>query len=808
MQRKVIVSVLLMSMAVWGLVSPAAAQQRKNDNRRLSQKVKVSSVKTSSRADTIYVDFKLLRDGRKVFDPSLFRRSVVDAFVVNEVGSSDGNCPQVDTLLDIREKKSMADDLSVMLLIDRSSTISDDLLLQQKRVVKSFLDSMPDTKLYIAFMNDGEVTQTVIVDTTSWKYGLDRQFDKEMKQGEKNLYRSILSKLQELSGEKQTYYPNVVSLSGFQYDEGEKLLFVFTDGKVKDEKGEYYGGAVEFANMRDDYFDREDDILEGRKKNIPVYCVYIGEKEELDTTLANALAALCSTGTEEDVKGRFYTTLTPDSLQELMMGTLDSIAADYRLVLLNPEGKLYDGSPLSLQITVLDKDGEPFAYGERNYSLGTVVAPIKVRYEDVGSARLVFIGLLLGILLIAAVYLILQFLVPFIQYKYFLKRYVVPYQPGEFVEEKTCYWCKEKLERGDIVVTKCEHVVHKECWEENHNRCPEYGRHKCKKGIHYYNQENKADPKNSTHFLLWIMAGFVAGLAGWLLFKLFSSFDMFSGLMSSIAGKLFPSEGEIDLLVLSAMATKSSQWLQIGISLGFFIVLAFGYVFEYRKLDLKVACNLLLKSMVGAVVGFIAFLLGGIIVTLFGKSDTCWYVDWIPWLFFALATSVVLWYKTEIKLNSALIGGAISVLFSFLVMYVFTGNYTPVLGYMIYAAGLGCSIAVVHFASEKYFLRIDGSVKERDIAIYKWMSVTGGFNKVSIGKSNDCVLQMNWDKSENISDRAVELYIQNDRPYLKVLDSGVIQNGRVLPVGTTVLLMHGSEFKIGNTHFTYIEKDQ
>lgn len=783
------------------------AQQKDDGGSSLSTILKISSIKTNDRADTLSVDFKLMKEGKKLFDVSLLKRDPKETFIVSEKGTQEKYWPLVDTIIDIRQQKSMGDNLSVMLLIDRSSTISDNLLYAQLSVVKSFIKAMPDTRLYMSFMNDGTVTPTERVDSTSFELGQSRSFDPEEKHGEKNLYRSILSKLEELSGKDQTFYPEVRTLSEFQDDEGEKIMFVFTDGMVKNERGEYYGGNLDYAYCRNEYFRREQAILNGSEKNIPIFCVYIGENEILDDNLADELAALCSTGSENDLKGKFYTTITPDSLQSLMMGTLDSIAADYRLILINPEGKLYDGTLLDLQIELLGKDGNAYAGGSRSYSLGSVVSPLTVHYKDVSAGRIVLVGLLLGLLLLALTYGIMQFLVPLMRYKAFRKKYVVPYHPSADVAQQTCYYCKEKLQNGELVVTKCQHVVHIECWEENHDRCPEYGRHKCKDGIHYYNKVNKADPKNATHYLSWILAGFLSGLIGWIVFKIFSMMGMFSGMMGNLTEALYPWTGDIDPMVIVAMATKTSQWLQIGLSLGFFMVLAFSYVIEFRKLDVAVAARLLLRAAVGSVLGCLAFFLGSLIVIAAGKQGTCIWLDWIAWLFFALTISTVIWFRSEIKISSALIGGAISVLFSFLVMNVFTGNYTPVFGYMIYAAGLGCAIAVVHYASEKYFLRVDGTIKERDIAIYKWMSVTGGFNHVTIGKSTNCVLHMNWVQDEPISDRAVELYIENDRPFLKVLDNGVTQNGRTMPKGTTIHLVHGTEFNIGKTHFTYLEKD-
>lgn len=771
--------------------------------------ININSIKVTPRADTLKVDYKLMKDGKKIFLPNLLKRNPNESFSVLEDGSSEANQPQIQSLLDIREQKSMAENLSILLLIDRSNTVTDALLNAQGKMVASIVKAMPDTRLYIAYMMDGKVTGTQRLDSLTYASSHLTNFYGESQSGEKNLYRSILSKLQELSGEEQTYFTGVQSLPDFKDDSGEKLLFVFTDGKVINPQGEYYGGDLDYSLCRNEYFKREKDIRDGLRENIPVHCVYVGDPQALDETLKIDLEALCSTGKEGDMKGKFYQTLTPDSLQDLMMGTLDSLSADYRLVLVNPEGKKYDGTKLTLTVSLLADGGNILANGEKPYGYASVQSPVIVSYKDKSAWGTVLVGLLLGIVLIVLTYVVLQYVIPFFSYKQFLKKYVVTYskvKKADAVDQK-CFYCKESFENDDEIVVKCDHWVHKDCWDENRNRCPEYGRHKCSKGIHYYNQEKKSDPKNATHYLQWIIGGFLAGLASWLGFKAMDAAGVFTGLMESLTTKLYPFDGEVDPAVVAAMATKTAGWLHGGVCLGFFLVLAFSHVLEFRKMDFKVVGKLLLRAGVGVVFGCVSFLLGSLIVILCGIEYSCWWIDWIPWLFFALATSVVLWFKTEIELKSALIGGAVSVLFSFIVMFVLTGEITSMFSYMIYAAGLGCAIAVVHFASEKYFLRIDGCIKERDIAIYKWMSVTGGFNKVSIGKSPKCVLQMNWDSTEGISDRAVELYLENDRPYCKVLDDGVTQQGRTVPKGTTLLLTQGSEFSIGKTRFTYIEKD-
>ena len=89
------------------------------------------------------------------------------------------------------------------------------------------------------------------------------------------------------------------------------------------------------------------------------------------------------------------------------------------------------------------------------------------------------------------------------------------------------------------------------------------------------------------------------------------------------------------------------------------------------------------------------------------------------------------------------------------------------------------------------------------------MSVSGGFYHVTIGKSIDCILEMNWDDASNIADKQVEIYLENDRPYCKALEDGTfLSNGQMLQKNQVILLTPGTEFTIGNSLFTYIEKDK
>ena len=450
------------------------------------------------------------------------------------------------------------------------------------------------------------------------------------------------------------------------------------------------------------------------------------------------------------------------------------------------------------------------------------MAPIEVSGTTVSKTNWsnIGIGSIIGALFIIIVYLIMQFLVPYINYLTFKKKYVVPFRKlgsdasGNILLDKRCFHCKKKLESGDIIVNKCEHVVHLDCWEENRNRCPEYGG-KCKTGIHYYNQKRLTDPRNSNHYLPWILYGLTGGILSWFFFKIFYSDTLFNGLISGMVNVFYPIahkiEKVVDANILNQFQTKIRALLLTGLLLGFFLNFMFSYFIEYRKKTSKVLFELFVRALVSSLIGFLTFLIGAIIVILVGKSINCMWIDWVPWLFFASGMAFAVSFKTEISFKNAFIGGIISVIFSFIVLYfsTFAQDIIGMFSYMFYAAGLGVAIAVVHFISEKYFLHTEGQMKERDIAIYKWMNVHGGFNHVTIGKSIDCVIQINWDDEGEIADKQVELYLENDRPICKAMEEGVtLSNGRALKKGEIIHLTHGVAFIIANTKFSYIEKDK
>lgn len=742
-----------------------------------------------------YVDFKFMRDGNKV---PFFGLTPSDVKCY-EIANGDTIALAVDSLVDISDRKCISKNLTIVILADRGMALSEADYLKLKEALVSFVDALPEyVKVYITMMGT-DVTETErVYGGESIRSYVRRDDMQDQSQDEKSIYASIISKIQEIGNldEDDCFYPDVRHNRELSADTiSDKILFVLS-GKVNEDEDENF--------FRDKLLFNNPDYLDIPEKLKAIYCVYFGE--ELDLTMENEFKFMCHRTPE----GRFYPRYSVDSVKTVLLGALDSIAMDYRMYYSVGEKRVYNGQPLTMNVDI----ARAKAQGVKNYSFGSTLQPVTLVPAMEGKAHskgfVLLIGLLLGIAFIALAYLVMQFLVPIIQFNIFKKKYVKVFHAsdakndGENVVLQQCYYCKDNFMEGDQIVTKCKHTVHWECWEENHDRCPEYGISSCKEGSYYYNREKLTDQRNAPHFTSWLLYGLAGGLISWILFKLIPCDGLFTNLISWIVGLFNQSQHTLEYL------NKIQPLLLCGIILGFVLTFLFGFLIEFRKKTWKNMLVLFGRSVGNAVIGCIAFLLGSVVIIALGKYSNCWWIDWVPWLFFGCSITWLLSYKSDIEFNEAFIGGLISVVLSFVAIYLIRMEVIGMFGFMVYAGGLGAAIAVVHYASENYYLHIEGPTKERDIAIYKWMNVAGGSNHVTIGSSPNCVIEMNWDNSAEIREKQVELYIENEHPYCLALTEGTTTGNeqRVLKEGDSILLVHGSSFTIGNTKFTYIEKDK
>ena len=224
--------------------------------------------------------------------------------------------------------------------------------------------------------------------------------------------------------------------------------------------------------------------------------------------------------------------------------------------------------------------------------------------------------------------------------------------------------------------------------------------------------------------------------------------------------------------------------------------------------------NILLRSVVAAIGSFILFYVVEAIIDSFGLQEYQTYFNWIPWMLMGFLIAVCSTYGTRIPLRKSLI--LLSALVGFLSMYVWSMLFFDseidfrvllLFSFLVFAIGLALCIARTAPRSDRFFLKVEGAVKTMDVALYKWFR-NNPDRVVTIGKSVDCSLQLSWDLMGNVSPVHAEIHTEDGGLYLLALEPGVYVEGKELKINEKEWIYHGRMFTIGNTTFTYIEKDR
>jgi hypothetical protein len=188
--------------------------------------------------------------------------------------------------------------------------------------------------------------------------------------------------------------------------------------------------------------------------------------------------------------------------------------------------------------------------------------------------------------------------------------------------------------------------------------------------------------------------------------------------------------------------------------------------------------------------------------------------DWIPWAIMALMIAYVSTTDSRIHLRKYIL--LIAVILGVVSIYVWSWLFQGVMqldvrvlllfSCIFYSVGVGLAVAQLVPVSERYFLNVKGAVKETDIALFKWF-LNNPDEVVTIGKSIDCSLLMTWDIKGQVAPVHANIRQTIRGIRLTSLEEGVLVGTKPLPPGNSCLLYHNSHFTIGDTTFTYIERD-
>lgn len=698
-------------------------------------------------------------------------------------------------------------DYTFSVLVDLS--IPEDGKQQIYNVIGTLVDTAPDSCVYLSFFGD-EISSSRLVTKKNFKE-FEPLFHEETIS--KYFYGALYSKLVEFGG-SDTDLQSSVSVLQDNYSNNEaikirarenkdkNILFVFTEGSKRPEDEN-----ITFVEVTDYQMDTAHIV----PKVFAFYYTGNGFDENVKLTFEGVTSPRDNEGNIlEDRRGAYKPSDDMDSVLEDFQQVVQDAMYDFAFIYKATDGKIYSGK------TTFLAEWKGTQIGNGIYSIGTAETPWPTHEESTADAMIKYlIAILTTLLTIVFFFFIMKILIPYIKSKSFELKYYKKYEAEENVQRRICHYCKQEIQPGQMVVTKCSHIMHVHCWHQNDYKCAEYGQN-CNTGIQDHIVWKELFTLGALRDCYQTIAGICAGLVSWIIYELMGRGGLTS-LANGIVDTFFTNE-EQKLNLYDTCVTKVSAFLAIGFLLGFFLSLIFRYNDEYRKKNWRIYLKIVALSLLSGGVGLLSFAIGAIFFCVLLSAINTTYIPWycsLPaYLLFSICTSLSLTIKSSIPVKSAMIGGVCSAVIGFVVLYFSSitssryGWMNMLLDFVIYGGGLGASIITVRMLAEKYFLVIKNGVKAgQKIPIHKWMNAG---NKVSIGMTGECEIQMNWEKSNKVAKQHAQLFIDRVKslPMIKPLATGVVFNTRAeLPIGKPSVLSNGDTFKIGDTIFQYVETD-
>lgn len=713
------------------------------------------------------------------------------------------------TILSLSSGQRIPKDYTFSVLVDLS--IPEDGKSQIHEVIRKLVESAPDSCVYLSFFGD-KVTSTQMITKQNYQ-DYSSKFSESATY--KYFYGALASKLTEFGGGDPDFESSVKKEENYSYNNSlirraltnkdKNILFIFTEGSKRPEDEHLtFSEVVEYQ--------------EAPTHLVPkVYAFYYignGLEENVKLTLMGVTSPRDSDGNViKDRKGGYKPSDDMASVMKDFEQVVQDAMYDFAFIYKATDNKIYTGK------TSYIAEWKGIQMGTGVYSIGSAENPWPTREEGSADIAVKFlIALIVTLLTIVFFFLVMKILIPYIKSKSFAVKYYKKYVPEANVQRRICHFCKQDLQPGDMIVVKCKHIMHVHCWHQNGYKCSEYGQN-CNTGIQEHIDWKGIFTKASLRDCHQTIAGICAGLFSWVLYELMGR-GGFTSLAKGIVDTFLTKKELLTSLYEPSLA-KVSAFLVIGLLLGFFLSLIFRYNDEYRNKNWRIILKIIGLSLLSGIIGMAAFAIGAIILCMLLSAFNLTYIPWycsLPaYLLFSVCVSLSLTIKSSIPIKSAMIGGVCSAFIGFLVLYFSSitssryGWVNMLLDFVIYGGGLGASLVTVRMLAEKYFLVIKNGVKAgQKIPIHKWMNATGGGNKVSIGMTGECEIQMNWEKSNKVAKEHAQLYIDHDRflPIIKPLATGVTYNTRAeLPVGKPSVLSNGDTFKIGDTIFQYVENE-
>lgn len=683
---------------------------------------------------------------------------------------------RIKEVRNIAKEQLLSLGMQAMVIVDR--TMEQPLVDNARKAVMQLSRFLRPEDIYVSFLDcKGALSATDVLTTDI----LSQDFVSTSIEGkDKYLYRAIYNKLEE------------ATKPGNPFTGSNRFILVITDGIVWDEDKPY----------DPNHFVWQQNLLKLTDLTLdkcPIFYTLMTDEFDMPLDINNTMKSVC-----ERTQGACYDINNPDAIHQAICKAHFLPHTDYQFQLEFPDGRMLSGEHIHLYIDGV-QDGEMRMHSSIDYQKGTWFLPIII--NGMSTRDLLIKCIIIGVLIILIVYLILQLLVPYIKNKLFDRKYKAEYTgpnmsvAGRQVPE-VCYFCKTPFQPGDKIVASCEHVMHQECWEENDYKCPERGI-TCHEDVQYANPKKRFALSNAPYYMSWVLVALLANIVRVLLKS------MISGESQQSAVNFLA-----DLLMTDEMAAEATEFCYrnshaTGV-LAMCIVAAIAYKCRRHVHVKQQVLEIVARSVVAYLAGYMIIFLDNTVCTLF---DIQYYQELIGVISYGLVLAsvyAIVAFRSPVRLNmnKLLAVGVLVLAVGYFIAHNFYFDQREVYFYTFGAVYVAIALSVAFDTSHTWhcFLRVEGTMKKIEIAMFKWF-VARPNATVTMGRSVDSSIQLTWDAKNKIAPVQAEIREHHGILCLFPSEDGVFDHNDVpLPADKPYKLYHGTRFKIGDLTFTYLEK--
>jgi Mg-chelatase subunit ChlD len=470
----------------------------------------------------------------------------------------------------------------------------------------------------------------------------------------------------------------------------------------------------------------------------------------------------------------------------LIAGALKKVANDLSeniVFAYLPTVPVFSGEPRKVRLTTIY--GKDTLSNEYEYRFGSSGNTISVANTN-DKYSLITLSMI-GLCLLGCAFFFFLVVLPAILFSNFRRKYVKKFKT---VQRKTKTGALIEaidpvttlpIEPDEDVVTKCQEFIPLMTWQDQGNKCPNYGKcaHNCPL------EEGRADlplaadffaQKGSNKRYNWLVFGLIGGLLGWFLLSLTEGWSV--GFLEILLNAIFdPSQ---------IQQVTSQIW--VGWSLGTALSLLLSWVEERGQSRTFSVQRVVLRAVLGGLLAIPVFIFGEWAYIFIGNfvhdTTTLLYVGrLVSWLIFGSVLGLIVAIKSSIELKNGFIGGIIASFVAFHAYFLLpllstysswlNSGIAELISYMLYGAILGWIINKVVETLEDFWVEVISPTERTGLkfAISKWLK--GGQALVKIGTGIDCEVRVKW-----IDDAAAAHHASMRYDGRKVY---------ILPIGETLL---------------------